>query len=75
MRGMKWVMEMEMEMVLILMMETPEGGWRSLSEVILRCFPLQSSPAAADRLYVSVFSISSPPPFMTRGGGAFYIRF
>jgi hypothetical protein len=42
MRGMKWITKMDMEMVLILMvvlMETLEGGWRSLSEVIPMEFP------------------------------------
>jgi hypothetical protein len=69
MRGMKWIMEMELEMVLILtvvLMEMPEGGWRSLPEVIPVAFPLQSSPAAAGRLSVSVFLISPPPPFANR---------
>ena len=39
---MKWITKMVMEMVLVLMvvlMETPEGGWRSLSEVIPAVFP------------------------------------
>ena len=51
MRGVKWITKMVMEMVLVLtvvLMETPEGGWRSLPEVIPAAFPpLRSSPAAA----------------------------
>ena len=42
MRGMKWITKMVMDMVLVLtvvLMETPEGGWRSLPEVIRRRFP------------------------------------
>jgi hypothetical protein len=42
MRGMKWITKMVMEMVLVLtlvLMETPEGGWRSLPEVIPAAFP------------------------------------
>jgi hypothetical protein len=35
MRGMKWITEMEMVLIL---METLEGGWRSLSEVISVAF-------------------------------------
>jgi hypothetical protein len=42
MRGMKWITKMVMEMVLVLtvvLTKTPEGGWRSLPEVIPAVFP------------------------------------
>ena len=52
MRGMKWITKMVMETVLVLtvvLMETPEGGWRSLPEVIPVAFPpsdiLQRQPS------------------------------
>ena len=57
MRGMKGITKMMMEMVLVLgvvLMETPEGGWRRPPEVIPAAFPpLRSSPAAAFCLSVS----------------------
>jgi hypothetical protein len=37
MRGMKWIMEMVLILTLVLM-ETPEEGWRSLPEVIPAAF-------------------------------------
>jgi hypothetical protein len=40
MRGMKWITEMEMMLILmVVLMETPEGGWRSLLVVISATFP------------------------------------
>jgi hypothetical protein len=40
MRGMKWITEMEMVLILmVVLMDTPEGGWRSLPEVIPVVFP------------------------------------
>jgi hypothetical protein len=40
MRGMKWIMEMEMVLILMMvLMEMPKGGWRSLLEVLLVAFP------------------------------------
>jgi hypothetical protein len=50
-------------------MEEPSGGDSG------GIYPLQSSPTAADRLSISVFSISSPPPFATRRGTLYIVGF
>ena len=42
MRGMKWITKIVIEMVMVLMvvlMETSEGGWRRPPEVIPAAFP------------------------------------
>jgi hypothetical protein len=75
---MKWITEMEMEMVLILtvvLMGTPEGGWRSLLEVIPAVFPpsnlLRRQPADSPfRCFQSLYRLPSRPI-----GGPFYSRF
>jgi hypothetical protein len=37
---MKWITEMEMVLILtVVLMEMPEGGWRSFPEVIPAAFP------------------------------------
>jgi hypothetical protein len=50
-------------------MEEPSGGDSG------GVSSLQSPPVAAGRLSVSVFSISLPPPFMTRRGTLFTVGF
>jgi hypothetical protein len=80
MRGMKWITEMEMEMVLILtvvLMETLEGGWRSLSEVIPVVFPPPPpifSDGSRQTLYFSVFDLSATS-LRDPQGHPFYSRF
>jgi hypothetical protein len=78
MRGMKWIMEMELEMVLILMMdlmETPEGGRRSLPEVILAVFPPPIfSSGSWQTLCFGVFDLSVTS-LRDSQGDPFYSRF
>ena len=70
MRGMKWiskiVMEMALERVLVLavvLMDTPEGGWRSLPEVLPATFPpsdlLRRQPSVSLLLIFCFFATSS----------------
>jgi hypothetical protein len=78
MRGMKWITKMVMEMVLVLtlvLMETPEGGWRSLPEVIPAAFPpsdlLRRQPSVSCFLVLCFSAASS----RNSSGDYFYRRF
>ena len=78
MREMKWITKMVMEMVLVLtvvLMETPEGGWKSLPEVIPAAFPPPIFSGGSLLSSVSWFCVSPPPPRETPRGTIFIVGF
>ena len=67
MRGMEWITKMVMEMVLVLavvLMETPEGGWRRHPEVISAAFPPPIFSGGSLLSLCFWFFVSPPPPRM-----------
>ena len=78
MRGMKWITKMVMEMVLVLavvLIETPEGGWRRPPEVIPTAFPPLIFSGGSLLSLCFWFCVSPSPPSGKRRGTIFIVVF